>query len=72
MSQSQNDIGKMALSIIMPENVDYLDEQQLSKLETKISQIVTMNGLAASGYNNNFVIYPKLAVYENNIVESGM
>lgn len=71
-AQSTNEIGKIALSVIMPENVDGLDVSQLSKLETKISQIVTVSGLAASGYNNNFVIYPKFAIYESNIVEGGM
>ncbi len=71
-AQSTNDVGKIALSVIMPENVDGLDVSQLSKLETKISQIVTVSGLAASGYNNNFVIYPQFAVYESNIVEGGM
>ena len=71
-AQSTNDLGKIALSVIMPENVDGLDVSQLSKLETKISQIVTVSGLAASGYNNNFIIYPKFAIYESNIVEGGM
>jgi hypothetical protein len=70
--QTTNDVGKIALSVVMPENVDGLDVSQLSKLETKISQIVTVSGLASSGYNNNFVIYPKFAIYESNIVEGGM
>ena len=56
--QSTNDLGKIALSVVMPENVEDLEVTQLSKLETKISQIVTVSGLASSGYNNNFVIYP--------------
>ncbi|WP_140939030.1 hypothetical protein [Sphingobacterium lumbrici] len=71
-AQSSSDIGKIALSVIMPENVDGLDVSQLSKLETKITEIVSSSGLAASGYNNNFVIYPKFAVYETNVVEGGM
>jgi hypothetical protein len=71
-AQSTTDVGKIALSVVMPENVDGLDISQLSKLETKICQIVTMSGLAASGYNNNFVIYPKFAIYESKIVEGGM
>lgn len=71
-AQSTNDIGKIALSVVMPENVESLDVSQLSKMETKITQIVSSTGLAASGYNNNFVIYPKFAIYETNIVEGGM
>lgn len=72
MAQSTSDVGKIALSVIMPNNVDGLDVSQLSKMETKITQIVSATGLAASGYNNNFVVYPKFAVYETSVVEGGM
>jgi hypothetical protein len=71
-AQSTNDVGKIALSVVMPENVDGLNISQLSKLETKIAQIITASGLAATGYNTSFVIYPKFAIYESNIVEGGM
>ena len=72
VAQSSSDVGKIALSIIMPENIDGLDASQLSKLQTKIIQIVSTTGLAATGYNNNFVIYPKFALYETEVVEGGM
>ncbi|MDR3266880.1 MAG: hypothetical protein LBT24_04835 [Tannerella sp.] len=71
-AQSVDDVGKIALSVIMPENVDGLDVSQLSKLESKITQITTKAGLAASGYNQTFVIYPKFAIYETNVVEGGI
>lgn len=72
-SQTDNSVvGKIALSVIMPDNVEGLSIGNLSKLETKITQIVTTTGLAATGYNNNFVIYPKFVIYETSIVESGM
>lgn len=71
-AQSADEIGKIALSVIMPENADGLDASQLSKLESKIIQITTKAGLSASGFNQNFVIYPKFAIYETNIVEGGM
>jgi hypothetical protein len=71
-AQSSTDVGKLALSIVMPDNVEGMDISQLSKLQTKITQIVASTGLAASGYNNNFVIYPKFSIYETAVVESGM
>ena len=71
-AQSSKDFGKIALSVIMPDNIDGLDVSQCSKIESKISQIVVFTGLASSGYNNNFVIYPKFAIYESNVVEGGM
>ena len=70
--QTANDLGKITLSVIMPDNIEGLNASQLSKLETKISQILISSGIAATGYNNNFVIYPKFAIYESNIVEGGM
>ena len=71
-AQTTNEIGKISLSVVMPESMENLDDSQLSKLDTKISQIVTVSGLSDSGYNNNFVIYPKFAVNETNVVEGGM
>jgi hypothetical protein len=71
-SQTDNSVGKIALSVIMPDNVEGLSIGNLSKLETKITQILTATGLASTGYNNNFVIYPKFAINETSVVESGM
>lgn len=70
--QGTSDLGRVALSVVMPDNIEQLDASQVSKLETKITQIVTGAGLAASGYDQNFVIYPKLAIYEDQVVEGGM
>jgi hypothetical protein len=71
-SQTETGVGKIALSVIMPDNVEGLSSGNLAKLETKITQILTSTGLAATGYNNNFVIYPKFAIYDVSVVESGM
>jgi hypothetical protein len=71
-AQETIEIGKISLSVVMPKNMENLNDSQLSKLDTKISQIVTISGLSDSGYNNNFVIYPKFAVNETNVVEGGM
>jgi tetratricopeptide (TPR) repeat protein len=71
-AQGVEDVGKITLSVVMPENVDGLTASQLSKLESKITQITTKAGLSASGYNQTFVIYPKFAIYESEVVEGGM
>jgi len=71
-SQTKSEIGKISLSVVIPENIENLDASQLSKLEAKVYQIVTAAGLAASGNDKNFIIYPKFAVYESNTVEGGM
>jgi chaperonin cofactor prefoldin len=71
-SQSASDIGKISLSVIFPENLEGLDSSQLSKIETKVTTLVTSVGLAASGYDSNFVIYPKLSINDSDKVEGGM
>jgi hypothetical protein len=71
-AQSSNEIGKVSLSVVIPESVGNLNDSQISKLDTKISQIVTLSGISDSGYNNNFIIYPKFAINETNVVEGGM
>lgn len=71
-AQSYNEIGKIALSIVLPDNIEGLNFSNLSKLETKIIQLVSNSGLAANGYSSNFIIYPKLAIYDDKVVEGGM
>jgi tetratricopeptide (TPR) repeat protein len=71
-AQTMEDVGKIALSVVMPEKAENLTDSQLSRLESKITQITTREGLAASGYNQTFVIYPVFSIYESRIVEGGM
>ena len=72
LAQTDNSVGKIALSVVMPDNVEGLSSSNLSKLETKIIEIIAAKGLASTGYNNNFVIYPKFSIYESTVVESGL
>lgn len=71
-AQELSSIGKIALSVVIPENVEGMDYSNNSKLEVKITQIVSKSGLAANGYSTNFIIYPKLAIYDTKVIESGM
>jgi hypothetical protein len=70
--QSQDEVGKISLSLVMPQALEKVDYTQLSKLETKINTLTSNYGIGASGYNNNFIIYPKLAIYDVSVVEGGM
>lgn len=67
-----NDFGKIALSVVVPENIEGLDKSNLYKIETKISQIVSNSGLSSFGYNNNFIIYPKFIITDEKKSENGM
>jgi hypothetical protein len=70
--QNPDNIGKISLAVVMPDNIEGIETTQLSKIESKILQLVSNNGMGAKGYNNNFVIYPKFEVWEEKLVESGM
>jgi hypothetical protein len=67
-----NEIGKITISVVMPNNVDGLNQANLQKLENKILQILTNNAIGATGYKNDFVIYPMFEIYESKSVEGGL
>lgn len=71
-AQSSSDIGKIALSVVVPETDKDLSEAQLKNLGTKVTQIVTNSGFAANSFDNQFVIYPIFTLNETNVVEGGM
>lgn len=68
---SQNtdaDLNSISLSVILPDNSEYLSQRTLSKIETKIQHIVTRNGISGSGYSNEFLIYPKFELFDESTV----
>ncbi len=71
-SQSVNDIGKISLNVAVPTDIQGLELSQLQRLQNKIEQIVTTNGLATAGVNGKFSISPTFIILESNIVEGGM
>lgn len=64
-----NSRSNISLSVVLPDNSDMLSQKSLSKLESKILRIVTKNGISGIGFTNEFLIYPKLEVYDESIVE---
>lgn len=71
-AQDENKLSSISLSVVLPTNVDGLSESQLSKLESKIIEAVTNNGISAVGYFQNFVIYPKFEIYDEKESKGGM
>lgn len=65
-------LSTIAFSVVAPNNVDKLTESQLSKLESKVTDIVTDNGLSASGYNQSFIIQPKFEINDTKQTAGGM
>jgi len=71
-AQDGNNLSSISLSVVSPTNLDGLSESQLSKLESKIIEVVTNNGISAVGYFQNFVIYPKFEIYDEKESKGGM
>ncbi|MDE3145349.1 MAG: hypothetical protein KGL19_14425 [Bacteroidota bacterium] len=70
--QDDQKISTVCLSVILPTNIDGLSESHLSKLESKIIEAVTNNGISATGLTQNFVIYPKFEIYNTRQTQGGM
>ena len=74
-SQSANDVGKIALHVVLPEeyspNFENLGPRELKKIKSKIGSITSKNGVAGAGMGN-FVIYPVLNIYDEEVLEGGL
>ncbi len=64
-----NFLGKISLSVNISDNPANLDGAQLSKLQSKVLSIATRNGVGGVSYNSNFVMYPKLEIYNTEVAE---
>lgn len=72
VAQNIDDIGKIALSVVMPTNTDKLKVNEFAKLESRIQQITAKHGISGSDYNTNFVISPKFEIFENEVLNAGL
>ena len=74
-SQSADDVGKIALHVVLPEeyspNFENLGPRELKKIKSKITSIASRNGVAGGGLGN-FVIYPVLNIYDEEVLEGGL
>lgn len=66
---SETALNNISLSVILPDNSDYLSQKALSKIESKIQHIVSKNGISGRGYSNEFLIYPKFEIFDEAVVE---
>mgnify|MGYP003692710201 CR=1 FL=1 len=72
-SQTSADIGKIQLSIhFSEEQQNSFDYELLTKLDGKLTQMLSENGLVSTDYNNGLVLQPNLIINGNEVVEGGM
>ena len=69
------DVGKIALHVLMPDAGDPafggLSRGDITKLRSKITQITTRNGIGGGGFGS-FVIYPMFDIYMEEELNSGV
>ena len=74
-AQRSNDIGKIALHVVLPEeyspNFENLGRNELRKIKSKILSITAKNGVAGVGLGD-FVIYPVLNIYDEEVLRGGL
>lgn len=62
-----DDLGRIALTTFVPDQIDGLTPAAKTNLENKISQIVNKNGLGGSAYNSRFIITANVVVLSKDI-----
>ena len=72
-SQNNNDLGKIQLAISFSESQqNTMDYAILEKLEGKLTQLLSNNGIVSTSYNNGLLLQPSLTTIGNDLVEGGM
>ncbi len=67
---SQN--SDFTLSLILPEPSQKLSAIQINTLENKLTNLINKSEVATIGFNNDFVIYPLVNIYDIGIVQGGL
>jgi hypothetical protein len=65
-----DDVGRISLVTIVPDQVDGLTPSAKSNLENKLNQIASNNGLGGWSLNNRFILTANVAVLSKEITSS--
>jgi hypothetical protein len=60
------------LGLILPQPNQKLNEAQITKLESKLSNVINRSGVVSYGYNNDFVILPIVNVDDVSLIQGGL
>lgn len=63
-----DDLARISLTPVVPQQMDGMPENALSVLENKLQQIATSNGLGGISYNTRFIITCKVVLITKDIV----
>ncbi|MDR1882078.1 MAG: hypothetical protein LBR26_04770 [Prevotella sp.] len=72
-AQGQTGGGKnIAISVVAPQQVEYLDAAQTTWLSKKLLDIAVKSGLSAAGRSSGVIMYPVFTIESEDVVEGGM
>lgn len=72
-AQSTSDIGKVQLAIAFSEEqANTIDQSLLLKLEAKLTQLLSNNGIVSTDYNNSQTLQPSIIINNVDGIEGGM
>lgn len=57
---------QISISVITPAEMDGLNASQISKLDTRLQQMIANHGISGEGY---FALLPKFEIYDHTVVE---
>ena len=70
-SQNQNakadDVGRIALTTVVPQQIAGMPKQAESMLKNKLSQVATRNGMGGSATNPQFILTANVAIVTKDI-----
>ncbi len=64
--------SRIVLSIVMPQNEEKISSSNFAKIKSKIKQIISKNDVAATDYYSDFLIYPSIEIYDEEIIDAGL
>lgn len=67
---SSDDLGRIALNVYVPDQVEGITPIALSNLENKLNQIATKNGLGGFAYEPRFILTANIAVLTKSITST--
>ncbi len=62
-----DDMGRIALTAYVPEQVDNMPEAARSMLNNKLNQVITQNGMGSSAMNSRFIITANITVLTKDL-----
>ena len=67
---SSDDLGRIALNVYIPDQIEGITPIALSNLENKLNQIATKNGLGGFAYEPRFILTANIAVLSKSITST--